>query len=235
MTQPVKGLCSMATHHLLAELVAEYKSRGRGEITLTNLSGIEAAARVRAGEPWDFIVVAADAIAKLESEGHVVAGSCVDIADSVIAVAVRKGSAAPDLSSEAGFRAALDRAARIGYSTGPSGVYLLKLFERWGIAEALKPRLVQAPPGIAVASMVASGEVELGLQQLSEMIHSEGITIAGVLPPGAQSVTTFSGAVCKAAAQPDEAREALAYFASGRNDDKRERHGLQPPPQRQSR
>ena len=234
MSGAMKGLCSMATHHLLVELVAGYKSRGRGDIQLTNLSGIEAAARVRAGEAWDFVVIAGDAIAKLDAEGHVLAGSRVDIANSAIALAVRQGSAAPDLSTDAAFRAALDRADRIGYSTGPSGVYLLKLFERWAIADSIKPRLVQAPQGVAVATLVASGEVDLGLQQLSEMIHSEGVTVAGLLPPGAQSFTTFSGAVCARAAHPDEAREALAFFASARNDDARQRHGLQPPP-RQSR
>ena len=223
MTAQLKGLCSMATQHLLADVAPDH-------VALTSISGVEAAKRVREGEPWDFIVIAADAIAKLESEGHVVAGSRVDVANSGIAVAVREGAAAPELSTEAAFRAALDRAGKIGYSTGPSGVYLLKLFERWGIAQSIQPRLVQAPPGVAVASMVASGEVELGLQQLSEMIHSKGITVAGLLPHGAQSTTTFSGAVCTKSAHRDEARAALEFFASPANDEARRRHGLQPPP-----
>ena len=229
MTVALNGLCSMATQHLLMELAPEYAKRGKCDVALTNLSGIEAAGRVRAGEPWDFIVIAADAVAKLEAEGHVVAGSRIDIANCGIAVAVRQGAAAPDLGTQTAFRAMLDRAKKIGYSTGPSGVYLLKLFERWGIAPSIQPRLVQAPPGVAVASMVASGEVDLGLQQLSEMIHSTGITVAGLLPPGAQSITTFSGAVCVKSRHKDDAREALEYFASARNDDQRRRHGLQPP------
>jgi len=78
--------------------------------------------------------------------------------------------------------------------------------------------------------MVASGEVELGLQQLSEMIHSKGIVVAGLLPPGAQSTTTFSGAVCAKSAHRGEARAALEFFASPANDEARRRHGLQPPP-----
>jgi molybdate transport system substrate-binding protein len=230
MSADLKGLCSMATHHLLTELAGEYRSRGRADIGLTNLSGIEAASRVRAGEAWDFIVIAGEAIATLESEGHVVAGSRTGIASSGIAVAVREGAPAPDLSTEAALRSALDGAKRIGYSTGPSGVYLLKLFERWGIAQAIAPRLVQAPAGVAVASLVARGDVDLGLQQLSEMIHSPGITVAGLLPPAAQSITTFSGGVCARATRPDDARDALAFFASPRHDEKRRNHGLQPPP-----
>jgi molybdate transport system substrate-binding protein len=229
MSLELKGLCSMATQHLLVELAPEHAKRGGPRIVLTNVSGIEAAARVRGGEPWDFIVVAGDAIAKLEAERHLVAGSRVDVARSGIAVAVRQGAAPPDLSSEAAFRAALDRARKIGYSTGPSGVHLLKLFERWGIAQSIQPRLAQAPPGVAVASMVASGEVELGLQQLSEMIHSEGIVVAGLLPPGAQAITTFSGGVCARSAHPHEARAVLEFFASPGNDEARRRHGLQSP------
>ena len=228
MTIELKGLCSMATQHLLLELAPEYANRGEARVKLTNLSGIEAAARVRAGEPWDFIVIAADAIAKLESEGHVVAGSAAAVANSGIAVAVKQGAASPDLSTEAAFRTALDRAKRIGYSTGPSGVYLLKLFERWGIAEAIKPRLVQAPQGVAVASMVASGEVDFGLQQLSEMIHSQGITVAGMLPAGAQSITTFSGAVGGKSANGEAARALLTFFASSEHDGRRRKHGLLP-------
>lgn len=232
MTAALKGLCSMATQHLLADLAPEHAKCGNGPVALTSISGIEAAARVRAGEEWDFVVLAADAIAKLEAEGHVVAGSRCDIADSGIAVAVRAGSALPELSTETAFRSALDRARRIGYSTGPSGVYLLKLFERWGIAQSIQPRLMQAPAGVAVATLVANGDVDLGLQQLSEMIHSHGITVAGLLPPGAQSITTFSGAVCSRSARPSEAREALAFFASPGNDPARSRHGLQPPSRR---
>ena len=222
MTAALSGFCSMATQHLLAELIPRYRAN---EVKLVSVSGLEAAARVRAGEACDFVVLAADAIAKLEAEGHVVAGSRADIANAGIAVAVRKGSSAPDLSTEAAFRSAIDHARKIGYSTGPSGVYLLKLFERWGIERS---RLVQAPPGVAVATLVANGDVDIGLQQLSEMIHSQGITVAGVLPPGAQLVTTFSGAVCTKSAQSDPARSLLAYLASSDHDQDRRRHGLLP-------
>jgi len=215
----------MATQHLLADLVAAYRAN---EVKLASISGIEAAARVRAGEACDFVVLAADAIAKLEAEGHVVAGTAAPIANAGIAVAVRKASAAPDLSTEAAFRAAIDRAKRIGYSTGPSGVHLLKLFERWGIAKSIQPRLMQAPPGVAVATLVANGDVDIGLQQLSEMIHSPGISVAGLLPPGAQLVTTFSGAVCTKSAQKDAARALLGFFASKDHDAERRRHGLMP-------
>ena len=214
----------MATQFLLAELVAEY-GNSRGSVTVTSISGIEAAARVRAGDAVDFVVLAADAIGKLEAEGHVVAGSPTDIANAGVAVAVREGTKSPDLSTEAAFRAAIDRAKKIGYSTGPSGVYIAKVFERWGIDPA---RLVQAPPGVAVATLVAKGEVDLGLQQLSEMIHSPGITVAGPLPPGVQLVTTFSGAVCARSTQREAARALLSYFGSRDHDERRKRHGLMP-------
>jgi molybdate transport system substrate-binding protein len=222
MSAPLSGFCSMATQHLLAELIPKYRA---GEVKLESVSGLEAAARVRAGQACDFVVLAADAIAKLEAEGHVVAGSRADIANAGIAVAVREGTQPPDLSTELAFRSAIDRAKKIGYSTGPSGVYLLKLFEGWGIERS---RLVQAPPGVAVATLVANGDVDIGLQQLSEMIHSHGITVAGLLPPGAQLVTTFSGAVCTKSARSDATRSLLAHFASKDHDEDRRRHGLLP-------
>jgi molybdate transport system substrate-binding protein len=131
-----------------------------------------------------------------------------------VAVAVKAGAAAPDISSEAALKAAVLAAKTISYSTGPSGVALAKLFERWGIAEQIANRIVQAPSGVPVGSMVAKGEVELGFQQLSELIHLDGISIVGPLPPEIQITTTFSAGVCTASTQKVEAGKLLSFMAS---------------------
>jgi len=137
-------------------------------------------------------------------------------------VAVRADAPLPDVSSEAAVRAAVMNSPSVGYSTGPSGSYLVKLFERWGI----QPRLVQAPPGIGVATLVASGEAKLGFQQLSELVHADGIRVVGPLPREIQLDTIFTGAVCRGSRQPDAAAAFLAYLASPLTAECKRRHGM---------
>jgi molybdate transport system substrate-binding protein len=143
-------------------------------------------------------------------------------------VAVRTGEPLPDISTEAALKAAVLSARTLGYSTGPSGTHLLKTFERWGILETIRPRIVQATPGVPVARLVAQGEVELGFQQLSELLNVPGITIVGPLPPGVQIMTTFSAALATTCAQPDEARALLAFMASPAAAEAKRRQGMEP-------
>ena len=204
----------MATRQLLAELVADYKKITNANIAIESVGGVDAAKRVQTGEAFDVVILASDAIDKLIAAGHIGPTSKVDLVNSGVAVAVRGGSTAPDISSEAAVKAAVLAAKTISYSTGPSGVALAKLFERWGIAEQIASRIVLAPPGVPVGSLVAKGEVELGFQQLSELIHLDGISIVGPLPPEIQITTTFSAGVCTASTQADVVNKMLAYMAS---------------------
>ena len=204
----------MATRQLLVELVADCKKLSDVNISIESVGGVDAVKRVQAGEAFDLVILASDAIDKLIASGHIDPTSKVNLVNSGVAVAVRAGSAAPDISSEAAVKAAVLAAETISYSTGPSGVALAKLFERWGISEQIASRIVQAPPGVPVGSLVAKGEVELGFQQLSELIHLDGISIVGPLPPEIQITTTFSAGVCTASMQADEVKSMLAYMAS---------------------
>src|SRR5204863_1497512 len=140
-------------------------------------------------------VLARDAIDRLAAEGHLRAGSAVDLVRSGVVVAVRAGAARPDLGSEEAVRAAVLAAPSIGFSTGPSGVALAQLFARWGIAEAVRPRVVTPPPGVPVAVLIARGEVALGFQQLSEMLNVDGVDVVGPLPRAIDVVTIFTGAL----------------------------------------
>jgi molybdate transport system substrate-binding protein len=144
-----------------------------------------------------------------------------------VAAAVRAGAARPDLSSEAAVREAVLAAPTLGYSTGPSGVALAALFERWGIAETLRARIVQAPPGVPVASLVAQGQVALGFQQLSELLGADGIDIVGPLPPAIQIVTTFSAGIGAASAQAETVRAALAFMAAPACDAAKAAQGME--------
>jgi len=125
-------------------------------------------------------------------------------------------------------RAAVLAARNISYSTGPSGVALAKLFERWGIAEQIKDRIVTPPPGIPVGSLVAKGEVELGFQQLSELINLEGITVLGPLPPAIQIITTFSAGVCAGSQQAAAVRAMLADMNTPEAAAAKLRQGMDP-------
>jgi molybdate transport system substrate-binding protein len=124
-------------------------------------------------------------------------------------------------------RRAIEAAPTIGYSTGPSGVALVKLFERWGIWDALQPRIVQAPPGVPVGTLVARGEVALGFQQLSELMHLEGITVVGTLPEAVAITTVFSAATCTASSQGETITKFFAFMASAQTVSVKQKHGMQ--------
>jgi molybdate transport system substrate-binding protein len=119
-------------------------------------------------------------------------------------------------------------APRIGYSTGPSGDHLMTLFDRWGIAADVKDRLVQARPGIPVASLVASGEATLGFQQLSELMNVDGVDVVGLLPAAIQGTTTFSGGIARVSTDVERVQAMFDFMASPAVADIKRRNGMEP-------
>lgn len=226
--QRITGITSMATRHVLAELGDAYARQSGQQVDLVSVGGVDAARRVADGEPFDIVVLAADAIDRLVLAGHVDPASRTGIARSGVAIAVPAGAPRPDVGSEAAVRLAILAARSIGYSTGPSGTHLARLFARWDIAELIAPRIVQAPPGVPVGTLVASGEVELGFQQLSELLDLPGIEVLGPLPPEIQVVTLFTAGVCSASVMPEAASALLSYLASPEADAAKRRHGMDP-------
>ena len=223
---PLNGISSMATRQLLADLLASWQAQGGQSVAMASVGGVDAAKRVAGGEAFDVVVLASDAIDTLLAAGHLLPGSRVDLVQSAVAVAVPAGAPQPDIGSEAALRAVVLAAPNIGYSTGPSGTQLLKLFERWGIADQLQGRLVQARAGVPVGSLVASGEVALGFQQRSELIGLAGIQLLGDLPAPVQIHTLFSGAVAAASQRTGDVRALLTWLASPVNADAKLRHGM---------
>lgn len=219
----------MATRALLAELSAAYTSAHGLEIRFESIGGVDAARRVEARESLDLVVLAADAMARLLSAGHLRAGSLRPIADSPMFIASPQGHAQPAVDTADALRQALLAARAIGYSTGPSGQALLKLLKDWGLDERLADRLRQSPAGVPVATMVAQGDVDLGFQQLSELQGHAGLTILGPMPPGLEIVTRFTAAVAATSAEPATAQRVADDFASPRHDALRRRLGLASP------
>jgi len=228
-SEHIVGITSMATRQVLAELAAAYERQSGHRIAIESVGGVDAMRRVGAGEPFDFVVLAAQAIDELAAAGRVDPDSRTDLARSPVAIAVAAGARRPDLASEQAVRDAVLAARSIGYSTGPSGRHFTHLLDRWGITAELAPRIVKAPPGVSVGTLVERGDVELGLQQLSELIGLPGVDVVGTLPAEIQAVTIFSGAVCVSASHRSAAGNLLAFCARPQTAATKRRHGMEPP------
>ena len=224
----LKLISSMATRQLLTELSALWQHGSGIEVRIESVGGVDAVKRVQAGEAFDGVVLDSSAIEKLITGGQVLAGSRCDLVRSSVAVAVKAGAAMPDIRTESALRSAIEAAPTIGFSTGPSGVELVKVLKRWGILDAMQPRFVQAPPGVPVGTLVARGEVALGFQQLSELMGLDGISVVGTLPEAVSITTTFSAATCAASAQGATLARLLAFMTSGEAAQVKRRHGMQP-------
>lgn len=229
MTQAtLKMISSMATRELLTALAALHQQQAGQPVKAEAGGGVDVARRVDQGEVFDVVVLASNAIDKLIAAGRVLPGR-VDIVESGIAIAVRKGARRWPVATEDDVRRAVQSAASLSFSTGPSGVYLEQLFQRWGILDEVRPRIVVPPPGIPVGSLVADGKAELGFQQLSELMNLPGIDVLGPLPPAIQTLTVFSGGVCAASAAQAQARALLDFLASPATAGLKRQHGMAPP------
>lgn len=226
-TEPITGISSMATRHVLNELVDGYARQCGRQVLIESVGGVDAARRVAAGEPFDFVVLASDAIDRLAQAGRVEVDGRVDLARSTVAIAVANGASHPDVRSEAAIRQAVLDARSVGYSTGPSGAHIVSLFERWGIAETIAPRVVKAPPGTPVGTLIERGEVELGFQQLSELIGLPGIDVVGVLPREIEAVTVFAAAICVTSKRRDATQALLSFLAAPEGDAVKQRYGME--------
>jgi molybdate transport system substrate-binding protein len=221
----ISGISSMATRQVLAELAVAHRARSGVEVAIESVGGVDAARRVAAGERFDVVMLASDAIDRLIAAGHLAAPR-VDLVRSPVAIAVRAGAPAPDVSTGDAVRRAVEAADSLAYSTGPSGTHLQRLFERWGLAVAVQAKLVQAPPGVPVGSLVAEGRAELGFQQLSELKDLPGVQVLGTLPADIEFITTFSAAL--PAGAPGAAHAWLAYAAGPEAAEAKHRHGMEP-------
>jgi molybdate transport system substrate-binding protein len=184
--------------------------------------------RLQRGEPADLVILASSALDELVKQGRVVSGSRVDLAESIIGMAVRAGAPKPDISTVEAFKRTLLSARSIVYSDSASGVYLsTELFPRLGIADKIRSKCKRIQSEM-VGSVVARGDAEIGFQQMSELLPISGITIVGPLPPAVQRVTVFSGGVTVGARQPEIAAQLLRFFASEEAARAIERSGLRP-------
>lgn len=174
--------------------------------------------RVQGGETADVILLPRQGIDSLVRDGRASAGNVTDIARSSMGLAVRVGAPKPDISSVESFKSAMLAAKSINISDpargGVATPHILKVFERLGIAEEMKSKLVIAKiPGAAgVAREVANGEAEIALNQLQEFVPVAGIEIVGPFPSDLQLTTVFSAVIANSAKNVDVAKELIAFL-----------------------
>ena len=190
-------------------------------------------ARLARGEVADVVILDGGAADELVKRGLVRAGSKVELARSQIGMVVRSGAATPDISTVEAFRNALLAAKSIAYSDSGSGTYLsTTLFAKLGVADRVagKSRKVRGPPsGEPVAAVVARGEVEIGFQQVSELLHVRGVTFVGTIPAELQPGFSFAGALTNTARQPEAASALIRFLASSEAAPAISKAGLTPP------
>jgi molybdate transport system substrate-binding protein len=220
-------LSSLATREAYLELVPQFEKSTGHKIATTWAGTVDIMKRMAAGEVFDLVISSSGSISDLTKQNKVVAGSGVYLAKTGIGIGVRKGAAKPDVGSADAFKRAMLNAKNIGLSTGPSGVYLEKLFERLGIADAVKPKIRQIPSGGTVAPLVASGEAEIGFQQISEIAHADGIDYVGPLPADLQLISVFTAGVHAGAAHPNEARALVTFLTTPAGLAVMKKHGLE--------
>jgi molybdate transport system substrate-binding protein len=192
------------------------------------MGGVEAAKLARASERMDIVVLASKVMESLEAEGHIANGSVKGFARSEIALAVPAGSPRPGVDSEPAVKKAMMEARRLCYSTGPSGDHFKALCEKWRLADSVLAHALKAPPGVPVATLIAQGDADLGIQQLSELVGQPGIEVLGLLPPEIQAVTVFSAGVSTTSAEPEAANALVAYLTSTETQGAIRRYGMEP-------
>lgn len=202
-------LAPNAAKESIAEAVAIFE-KSSGHTVIVSWTGTEAITkRITEGETVDIVVNAAQNIDRLTTDGKLSPGSRTDFAKSLIGIAVAPSVPRPDVSTIEGLKSTLLAAKSIVISSGTSGRYLSDLFDRLEVGEQIKVKVKQPPSGVQIGELLASGEAELGFQQVSELIHVSGIQFLGPLPAELQRYTIYSGAAHIQAPQPEAARAFL--------------------------
>jgi molybdate transport system substrate-binding protein len=208
----MKVIASGGLKAAYAELAPAFERASMHKLASVFAGSTDIIKRIRAGEPFDLIIMPSTFIDELVRLGKIVAGSRVDLAKSGIGVAVRAGASKPDISSGDALKRALLAAQSIAYSSSASGIYLAGLFERMGIADELKSRIKQSPPGTPVGELVKRGEAEIGFQQVSELLPIVGIDFLGPLSADIQHFTVFAGGVHVEAQAPEGATALMRFI-----------------------
>ena len=211
----IKVLSAGAMKSIVTELGEAFKQETGHTLSMTFDTVGAQSKRLSGGEPADVVVLTDVAIDQLEGQGLIVAGSRVDIARVGVGVGVREGAPRPDISTPEALKQTLLSAKSLVYVDpargATSGIHFASVLQRLGIADAVKSKTILIPTGYA-AEVVARGEAEICVHQISEILPVKGVTLVGPLPRELQKVTVYSGGLAAKAAQPEAARAFLAFL-----------------------
>ena len=222
----VTCLCSNALKTVFEELAPQFEKATGHKLAITFGSTNPLKARIEKGEAFDLTILGETAIDDLIKQGKLVAATRAVVARSGLGLAIRKGAPKPDIGTTETFKRTLLNAKSIAYLEGGlTGTYLKVLFQRLGIADSMQSK----HKSVRGAEAVANGEVELGVTQMSEILHQTGAELAGPLPPEIQNYTNFLSAIGAGARQADAARALLKYLASPAAARVMKANGLEPP------
>jgi molybdate transport system substrate-binding protein len=224
----IRVLSTQATEEAYRELVPQFEKASGNKVTTTFTGTLDANKRLAAGESYDLLIMSGPSIDEHIKGGKVVPGSRVDIAKSGVGVGVKAGAPKPDISTVEALKKTLLAAKSIGYSTGPSGNYVVGLFQRMGIADEIKPKLKQTPTGVFIGSIIASGEAEIGFQQVSELSHFAGVDYVGPLPADVQYITVFASGIATGAKAADAAKALVKFITAPAAAPAFKKRGMEP-------
>ena len=201
----INVMSTVAFKDAYLEMLPAFERASGHKVVTEWVPTVEVLRRIKAGETVDLVLMAANGLEDLAKAGKIESASQTPFVKSGVGMAVRAGAPRPDVSSVETFKRALLAAKSVAYSTGPSGSYLVGLFERLGIAADIKTKtkLIQGEP---VGEFVARGEAEIGFQQIPEILPVKGIQYLGPLPAEIQYTTVFSAGLHTAARQAEATR-----------------------------
>jgi molybdate transport system substrate-binding protein len=224
----VTVLASGATREIFLELFPGFEESSGQTVVTTWAGSADIRKRIAAGEIYDVVIVGAPEIDAFIKQGKVASGSRVDLMKSAVGAAVRAGATKPDIGSSEALKGTLLAAKSIGYSTGPSGDHVVSLIKRMGIADQVNQKLKQVPSGSRIDTIIASGEADIGFQQISELIHEPGIDYIGPLPAELQKITVYSAGIHSAAKSPEAAKRLISYLTTPAAVPAIRKHGMEP-------
>jgi molybdate transport system substrate-binding protein len=224
----VRVLSTLALMGAVRGLAGQYEAAGGARIDADFAPTLGLLDRLRGGEAADVVILTREGLGGLADQGTVVAETCVDLARSLVGIAVKAGSAHPDITTESALRATLLGARAVAYSRiGASGILFAQLIERMGIACEINARAHIIPSGFT-AQLLVSGEADLAVQQLSELKQVSGVEIVGPVPRELQTPAVFSAGRLAASSKVAQSDALLKYLASSEAAQVLRASGLEP-------